>query len=142
MLGRSFRDEAELAHDPLAPFVHDLVDGWNHEECEKGRRDDAADHRSPKWSAELRSFTTSECNWNHSRDQRERRHENRTQTNRTRLNQGFTPRQTILLTRPFREVDKKNCVLRYDSHQQNESDETHDVDRVSRDHQREHHADE
>ena len=47
-----------------------------------------------------------------------------------------------LLLRPLREVDEQDRVLRHDPEEQDHADEAHDVERVARDEQREHHADE
>lgn len=92
MLGCSLGDEAELSENPFTPFVHDLVERRDHNERQHRRRYDAADYGTTERCAELRAFAAAERDWNHSRDKSECRHQNRSQSNRTRLNQSFAPR--------------------------------------------------
>src|SRR5919198_1631205 len=97
------RLEPSAAAEGSAQLVEDLVAGWNDEQGEQRGRDDTADHCDAERRTELRTFTAAERHWQHTGDKRERRHQNRTQTNGARLDQRFAERQAALLARPFPE---------------------------------------
>ena len=115
------------------PFIKYLVPGRDYEQRQERRRDHAADHRDAQRSAELRALAAAERNWNHARDERERRHQDRPQTDRAGFDQRLTKRLPVLLPGPLREIDEQNRVLRDDAHQHHHADQCHDVDRVAGD---------
>ncbi len=131
---------AQLRAEPVAPLREDLVEGGNHQQREQGRRDHAADDRLAERGAEVRALPRADGNRHHAGDEGEGRHQNGPQPDPSRLDDGLPARQAALL-RPLREVHQQDRVLGDDAHQQDHADHAHDVDRRSRDQQRQHHAD-
>src|SRR6185312_3809253 len=70
---------SECMHELLAPLVQDLVERRDHDQRQQCRCYDATDDGTSQRCAEVGSLTEAERYGNHAGDERERRHENRTQ---------------------------------------------------------------
>src|SRR5438046_2673897 len=93
VLGRHLaRPIPEEAAERPPPLIENLISGWDNQQRQKRRGDHTADHRDAEGSAELRALTAAERDRNHPGDERERRHQDRPQPDRARLDQRLTKR--------------------------------------------------
>src|SRR6185437_12343856 len=131
----------ERMHELLAPFVQDLVERRDYDQREQCRCYDATDDCASQRCAEVGSLTEAERYGNHAGDERERRHENRTQAYPAGFDERLAQRDLLRFTRPLGEVHQQDRILRDDSHQQDHTDHRHDVERAARYEQRQHDSD-
>src|SRR5688500_10621420 len=114
---------SHVTHGILQQCVHH----WHHNQGEQSRGDQSADDRPGHRGALLCPGTDSQRQRHHAEHHRGRRHDDRPQTDSPRAEQRLEPLfpRTALLVG---EVDEKNSVLRYKTHEHDDSDHGHYVD--------------
>src|SRR5918993_5992776 len=102
--------------------------------------DHTADNGSAERSPEIGALTTPESNRNHTGNQGDSGHHDGPEPDTPGFDQGLTQRGSPLMS-PLREIDQQNGILGDNSHEQDYTDQAHDVERISSQQQRQHHAD-
>src|SRR5665213_404235 len=64
----------ELVNKSLTPFIQDLVESRDHDQCEQRGGYDPTDDGTPQWCPEVAALTTSYCHRNHSGNKCNRGH--------------------------------------------------------------------
>ena len=130
----------ELGKHAVVRNLDAVVESRHHQQSENGGGDGTADNRNRQWSIELAAFAEADCHWHHAGNQSEGGHQDRPQAHATGMHQRILAGGALRFFLA-RAVEQKDRVFGDQSHQHDDADEAHQVERAARQQQRHHHAD-